>query len=72
MNLALRALRQLIKDNGFIYTDDIQTVEREYNLSANTVEGFLTEKCSVRLTGNPLVFAGTFIMNTYFIAKKLR
>jgi P4 family phage/plasmid primase-like protien len=47
LNLALIALRQLIKDNGFIYTDDIQTVEREYNLNANTIEGFLTEKCSM-------------------------
>jgi P4 family phage/plasmid primase-like protien len=47
LNLALIALRQLISDNGFIYTDDIRTVEREYNLNANTVEGFLTEKCSM-------------------------
>jgi P4 family phage/plasmid primase-like protien len=47
LNLALLALRQLIKDNGFIHTDDIQTVEREYNLNANTVERFLADKCSM-------------------------
>jgi putative DNA primase/helicase len=47
LTLALIALRQLIKDNGFIYTDDIQTIEREYNLNANTVERFLTEKCTM-------------------------
>ena len=43
LNLALIALRQLIRDNGFIHTDDIQTVEREYNLNANTVERFLAD-----------------------------
>jgi P4 family phage/plasmid primase-like protien len=47
LNLALIALRQLVRDNGFIYSDDIHTVEREYNLNANTVERFVTEKCAM-------------------------
>lgn len=47
LNLALIGLRQLIKDNGFIHTDDIATVEREYNMSASTVERFLAEKCTI-------------------------
>ena len=50
LNLALIALRQLIRDNGFIHTDDIQTVEREYNLNANTVERFLPDKCAINLS----------------------
>ena len=47
LNLALIALRQLIKDNGFIHIDDIGMIEREYNLNANTVERFLAEKCAI-------------------------
>jgi P4 family phage/plasmid primase-like protien len=50
LNLALIALRQLIRDNGFIHTDDIQTVEREYNLNANTVERFLADKCTINIS----------------------
>jgi P4 family phage/plasmid primase-like protien len=50
LNLALIALRQLIKDNGFIHTDDIETVEREYNLNANTVERFLADKCTINIS----------------------
>ncbi len=38
LNLALIALRQLIKDNQFVHADDIATIEREYNLNASTVE----------------------------------
>jgi hypothetical protein len=47
LNLALIALRQLIKDSGFIHTDDIETVEKEYNLNASTAERFVREKCEV-------------------------
>ena len=47
LNLALIALKQLIKDNEFIHTDDIATVEREYNLNASTVEKFLAYKCVI-------------------------
>lgn len=47
LNLALIALRQLIKDNQFVRTYDIATIEREYNLNASTVERFLTEKCDI-------------------------
>jgi putative DNA primase/helicase len=35
LNLAFIALRQLIKDNQFVHTDDIATVERDYNLNAS-------------------------------------
>jgi putative DNA primase/helicase len=51
LNLALIAIRQLIKDNGFIRVDDIATIERDYNLNASTVHRFVTEKCEV--TNNP-------------------
>ena len=47
LNLALVALRQLIKDNGFIHTDDIETIEKEYNLNASTAERFVRERCQV-------------------------
>lgn len=47
LNLALIALRQLIKDNGFVHTDNIATIEREYNLNASTVQRFVDEKCEV-------------------------
>jgi P4 family phage/plasmid primase-like protien len=47
LNLALIALRQLIKDKGFIHIDDIATVERDYNLNASTVQRFVNEKCEI-------------------------
>ncbi len=46
-NLGLIALRQLIKDDGFIHIDDIDTVEREYRLNSSTVDRFLIERCKV-------------------------
>jgi phage/plasmid-associated DNA primase len=50
LNLAVIGVRKLIKDNGFMYTDDIQTVELEYNLNASTIERFLSDRCSLDIT----------------------
>ena len=50
LNLALIALRQLIKDNGFIHVDDIATVAKNYTLNSNNVEKFVRERCEI--TGN--------------------
>ncbi len=47
LNLAIIALKQLIKDNGFAYIDDIKTVTKGYILNANTVAKFLEEKCII-------------------------
>jgi putative DNA primase/helicase len=47
LNLALISLRQLIKDNGFIHTDDIETVKEDYNLNSSGVERFVMEKCEI-------------------------
>ena len=47
LNLALISLRQLIEDNGFVDTDDIETVEEEYSLNSSTVKRFLIEKCEI-------------------------
>jgi putative DNA primase/helicase len=47
LNLALIGLRQLIKDNGFAYIDDIKTITKEYTLTANSVSKFLENKCEV-------------------------
>jgi P4 family phage/plasmid primase-like protien len=50
LNLALIALKQLIKDNGFAYIDDIKTVTKTYTLNANSVAKFLEQRCET--TGN--------------------
>lgn len=51
LNLAIIALRQLIKDNGFIHIDDVQTIQREYNQNATAIEDFLNSKCRIDLAG---------------------
>jgi putative DNA primase/helicase len=50
LNLALIALRQLIKDNGFAYVDDIATIMKDYTLNSDNVARFVTERCEI--TGN--------------------
>jgi P4 family phage/plasmid primase-like protien len=50
LNLALIALKQLIKDNGFIHIDDIAKIEKDYTLNSNNVERFVRERC--KITGN--------------------
>jgi putative DNA primase/helicase len=50
LNLAIIALKQLIKDNGFIYVDNVHSIQREYNQNATTIEDFLNSKCRIDLT----------------------
>jgi hypothetical protein len=50
LNLALIALKQLIKDNGFNYIDDITTIAKNYTLNSSNVERFVRERCEI--TGN--------------------
>ena len=50
LNLAIIALRQLIKDNGFIHIDDVQAIQREYNQNATAIEEFMNSKCRIDLT----------------------
>jgi P4 family phage/plasmid primase-like protien len=50
LNLALIALKQLIKDNGFIHVDDITTIQKDYTLHSNNVQKFVRDRCEI--TGN--------------------
>jgi putative DNA primase/helicase len=50
LNLALIALKQLNKDNGFVHSDDIKTVRKEYNKNANTMVTFLADQCNLDMT----------------------
>jgi phage/plasmid-associated DNA primase len=50
LNLALIALKQLNKDNGFVNGADIKTVKNEYNKKASTVESFLADQCNLDMT----------------------
>jgi P4 family phage/plasmid primase-like protien len=50
LNLALIALKQLNKDNGFVHSDDIKTVKKEYNKNANTVYTFLADHCNTDMS----------------------
>ena len=47
LNLALQSLKQLIEDNGFIESDSIETVEKDYIMNSNTVASFIEERCQV-------------------------
>jgi putative DNA primase/helicase len=67
LNLALIALRQLIKDNGFIHTDDIETVRREYKLNADKVEKFLDDKCVVDVSNRERYEICRDIYNAYVL-----
>jgi putative DNA primase/helicase len=50
LNLAIIALKQLIKDNGFVHVDNVHYMQKEYNQNATTIEDFLTNKCRIDLT----------------------
>jgi P4 family phage/plasmid primase-like protien len=50
LNLAIIALRQLIKDNGFIHIDDVSSIQREYNQNATAIDDFLNSECRIELT----------------------
>ena len=41
LNLAIIALKQLIKDNGFVHIEDVHSIQMEYNQNATTVDDFL-------------------------------
>ncbi len=49
LNLALIALKKLIKDNEFIYADDIKTVEENY-LKDSAIVQFLSDKCIINVS----------------------
>ena len=40
-------MKQLIKDNGFIHVDDVQSIQREYNQNATAIDDFLNNKCRI-------------------------
>lgn len=47
LNLALIGLRRLIKNGGFIGTDDIETVKDDYIRNSADVGNFITDKCTL-------------------------
>ena len=49
LNLAMIALKQLSKDNGFIHADDVHSIQREYNQNATAIEEFMNSKCRIDL-----------------------
>jgi len=49
LNLVLISLRQLIKNNGFTETDDIETVKEDYELNSSTVASFVHDTCEITL-----------------------
>jgi putative DNA primase/helicase len=50
LNLAMIALKQLIKDNGFIHVDNVYSIQKMYNQNATTIEDFLNSRCRIDLT----------------------
>jgi putative DNA primase/helicase len=49
LNLALIRLGQLIKDNGFINADGVETVRLHYDAASKGVEAFLRDRCNVNV-----------------------
>ena len=41
------SLRKLIDDNGFTDTDDIETVQKDYELNSSTVVSFVDQLCEI-------------------------
>ena len=41
------SLRKLIGDNGFTDTDDIETIQKDYELNSSTVHSFVGQKCEI-------------------------
>jgi P4 family phage/plasmid primase-like protien len=50
LNLAIIALKQLIKDNGFIHADDVHSIQKEYNQNATAIDNFLNIQCQMDVT----------------------
>ena len=50
LNLAIIALKQLVKDNGFTHFDDVHSIQKEYNQNASAIEEFLNSQCHIDVT----------------------
>jgi putative DNA primase/helicase len=50
LNLAIIALKQLIKVNGFTHVDDVRSIQKEYNQNASAIEDFLNSQCRLDVT----------------------
>ena len=64
LKLDLIAPRQT---DGFIHTDDIETVRREYKLNSDTVEKFLADQCVVDLPSRERYEICRDIYNAYVL-----
>jgi hypothetical protein len=40
----------LIKDNGFIHSDDVHSIQKEYNQNAGAINDFLNSQCKIDVT----------------------
>lgn len=65
LNLALIALKQLRRDNGFAYIEDIKTVAKTYTLNANSAVKFLEERCVITGKDEDKIPC-TDLLNVYF------
>ena len=50
LNLAMIALKQLIKDNGFIHVNNVYSIQKEYNQNASAIDDFLHSQCQIDVT----------------------
>jgi putative DNA primase/helicase len=66
LNLALIALRQLRKDNGFKDVS-VEKVRKEYEEKSNTVKAFLDAKCTIDLDAPEYYTLTTDLYNEYVI-----
>jgi putative DNA primase/helicase len=67
LNLAIIALNQLIKDNGFVHIEDVHSIQREYNQNATTVDDFLSTHCRIDLTDRGYYTICRYLYHSYLL-----
>jgi putative DNA primase/helicase len=67
LNIAIIALKQLIKDSGFIHVDDVHAIQKEYDQNATATEDFLNSKCRIGLTDRDCYTICRYIYLSYVL-----
>ena len=67
LNLAIIALKQLIKDNGFIHVDDVNSIQKEYNENATAIEEFVNNQCRIDLSDRETYTICRYLYHSYML-----
>jgi len=67
LNLAIIALKQLIKDNGFVHVGDARTIQKECNQNATAVEDFMNTHCHIDQTDRNYYTICRYLYHSYML-----